>query len=151
MQCKFASGRRSQLEIIRDSFRSTEVMLMRLQVPRCIPARQLHAKFIVVPGQSFGIFIRLISQKMNWGNMYWTQIDFRKAVRKTKLLIIQIPNIVADSKYIAHKNLSLYVLLDRAAGNCFFNGTRRSLYNFDTPADQGHTVIHTCSKSDQSQ
>ena len=96
----------------------------------------------LVPGQAFGVFLSTDFLKDKGGKYVLDVNGFPQP--GTGVEVIGDPN--PDwrgglGSTFSFKNISLYVLFDRVAGNDVFNGTRGSLYGFGTHGDQGNTVI----------
>jgi len=96
----------------------------------------------LMPGQPFGIFYSTDFLKNESGKYVLDANGFPQGGTQNEIIGNPNPKWRGGlGSTFAYKNLSLFVLLDRIAGNDFFNGTRGSLYNFGTHADQGHTVV----------
>ncbi|MCE7067024.1 SusC/RagA family TonB-linked outer membrane protein [Dyadobacter sp. CY326] len=96
----------------------------------------------LIPGQPFGIFYSTDFLKNESGAYALDANGFPQAGTQNEIIGDPNPKWRGGlGSTFAYKNLSLFVLFDRIAGNDFFNGTRGSLYNFGTHDDQGHTVI----------
>ncbi|TLV03973.1 SusC/RagA family TonB-linked outer membrane protein [Dyadobacter luticola] len=96
----------------------------------------------LIPGQSFGIFYSTDFLKNESGNYALDANGFPQGGTQNEIIGNPNPKWRGGlGSTFSFKNLSLFVLFDRIAGNDFFNGTRGSLYNFGTHADQGHTVV----------
>ena len=96
----------------------------------------------LIPGQPFGIFYSTDFQKDKSGKYILDANGFPQGGISNEVIGNPNPKWRGGlGSTFAYKGLSLYVLLDRVAGNDFFNGTRGSLYSFGVHADQGNTVI----------
>lgn len=96
----------------------------------------------LMPGQPFGIFYSTDFLKNESGKYALDVNGFPQGGTQNEIIGNPNPKWRGGlGSTFAYKNLSLYVLFDRIAGNDFFNGTRGSLYNFGTHGDQGHTVV----------
>lgn len=96
----------------------------------------------LIPGQPFGIFYSTDFQKNESGGFALDANGFPQGGTQNEIIGNPNPKWRGGlGSTFTYKNLSLFVLFDRIAGNDFFNGTRGSLYNFGTHADQGHTVV----------
>ncbi|MCF2488650.1 SusC/RagA family TonB-linked outer membrane protein [Dyadobacter sp. CY347] len=96
----------------------------------------------LIPGQPFGIFYSTDFQKNESGAYALDANGFPQGGTQSEIIGDPNPKWRGGlGSTFAFKNLSLFVLFDRIAGNDFFNGTRGSLYNFGTHGDQGHTVV----------
>jgi TonB dependent receptor len=96
----------------------------------------------LIPGQPFGVFYSTDFRKDEAGRYILDANGFPQGGTGNEL--IGDPNPAwrgGLGNTFTFSGLSLYVLLDRVAGNDFFNGTRGSLYAFGVHADQGNTVV----------
>ncbi|MEO6915567.1 MAG: SusC/RagA family TonB-linked outer membrane protein [Chitinophagaceae bacterium] len=96
----------------------------------------------LIPGQPFGIFYSTDFLKDKAGNYVLDVNGFPQGGVGNEIIGNPNPDWQGGlGSTFSYKSLSLYILLDRVAGNDFFNGTRGSLYGFGTHADQGYTVV----------
>ena len=96
----------------------------------------------LIPGQPFGIFYSTDFQKDSKGAYILDANGFPQGGISNEIIGDPNPDWRGGlGTTLAYKNLSLYALFDRVAGNDFFNGTRGSLYAFGVHADQGYTVV----------
>ena len=96
----------------------------------------------LIPGQPFGVFLSTDFLKDETGSYILDENNFPQAGTGTEIIGDPNPDWRGGlGSTISYKNLSLYTLFSRVAGNDFFNGTRGSLYAFGTHGDQGNTVI----------
>lgn len=96
----------------------------------------------LVTGQPFGVFLSTDFLKDQTGKYILDVNGFPQAGTTTEVIGDPNPDWRAGvGNTIAYKDFSIFVLLDHIQGNDVFNGTRGSLYNFGTHADQGFTVI----------
>ena len=96
----------------------------------------------LIPGQPFGIFYSTDFRKDESGKYILDANGFPQGGTGNE--IIGDPNPAwrgGLGSTFSYKNLSLYLLFDRVAGNDFFNGTRGSLYSFGVHGDQANTVV----------
>ncbi|WP_342645543.1 SusC/RagA family TonB-linked outer membrane protein [Mucilaginibacter sp. CSA2-8R] len=96
----------------------------------------------LIPGQPFGVFYSTDFLKNASGKYVLDANGFPQAGISNEVIGNPNPKWQGGlGSTVSYKNLSLYVLFSRVAGNDFFNGTRGSLYSIGTHADQGNTVI----------
>ncbi len=96
----------------------------------------------LIPGQPFGIFYSTDFQKDKSGKYLLDENGFPQGGISNEIIGNPNPKWRGGlGSNFSYKNLSLYVLFDRVAGNDFFNGTRGSLYSFGVHGDQGYTVV----------
>jgi TonB-linked SusC/RagA family outer membrane protein len=96
----------------------------------------------LIPGQPFGIFYSTDFLKDQSGKHILDSNGFPQAGISNEIIGNPNPKWQGGlGSTFSYKNLSLFVLFDRVAGNDFFNGTRGSLYSIGTHIDQGQTVI----------
>lgn len=95
----------------------------------------------LIPGQPFGIFYSTDFLKDQSGKYVLDNNGFPQAGISNEIIGNPNPKWQGGiGNTFSYKNLSLFVLFDRIAGNDFFNGTRGSLYSIGTHGDQGQTV-----------
>jgi TonB-linked SusC/RagA family outer membrane protein len=95
----------------------------------------------LIPGQPFGIFYSTDFLKDQSGKYVLDNNGFPQAGISNEIIGNPNPKWQGGiGNTFSYKNVSLFVLFDRVAGNDFFNGTRGSLYSIGTHADQGQTV-----------
>ncbi|UKT64684.1 SusC/RagA family TonB-linked outer membrane protein [Pedobacter mucosus] len=96
----------------------------------------------LIPGQPFGIFYSTDFLKDGNGKYILDNNGFPQAGISNEIIGNPNPKWQGGlGSTFSYKNVSLFVLFDRIAGNDFFNGTRGSLYSIGTHADQGQTVV----------
>ncbi|MGB6150677.1 MAG: TonB-dependent receptor, partial [Pricia sp.] len=96
----------------------------------------------LIPGEPFGVFLSTDFLKDEAGDYILDENNFPQAGTGTEIIGDPNPDWRGGlGSTFSYKNLSLYALFTRVAGNDFFNGTRGSLYAFGTHGDQGNTVI----------
>ncbi|WP_316757554.1 SusC/RagA family TonB-linked outer membrane protein [Pedobacter aquatilis] len=96
----------------------------------------------LIPGQPFGIFYSTDFLKDGNGKYILDKNGFPQAGISNEIIGNPNPKWQGGiGSTFSYKNISLYVLFDRVAGNDFFNGTRGSLYSIGTHIDQGQTAI----------
>lgn len=95
----------------------------------------------LIPGQPFGIFYSTDFLKDQSGKYILDANGFPQAGISNEIIGNPNPKWQGGiGNTFSYRNVSLFFLFDRVAGNDFFNGTRGSLYSIGTHADQGHTV-----------
>jgi TonB-linked SusC/RagA family outer membrane protein len=95
----------------------------------------------LIPGQPFGIFYSTDFLKDQSGKYILDKNGFPQAGISNEIIGNPNPKWQGGiGNTFSFKNLSLFILFDRMAGNDFFNGTRGSLYSIGTHGDQGQTV-----------
>ena len=95
----------------------------------------------LIPGQPFGIFYSTDFLKDQSGKYILDANGFPQAGISNEIIGNPNPKWQGGiGNTFSYRNVSLFFLFDRVAGNDFFNGTRGSLYSIGTHADQGQTV-----------
>lgn len=96
----------------------------------------------LIPGQPFGVFLSTDFLKDQTGKYVLDNNGFPQPGNGVEIIGDPNPDWRGGlGSRFSYKNISLFMLFDRVAGNDFFNGTRGSLYAFGTHGDQGNTVI----------
>ncbi|WP_240625676.1 SusC/RagA family TonB-linked outer membrane protein [Spirosoma pollinicola] len=96
----------------------------------------------LIPGQPFGIFYSTDFLKDESGKYKLDANGFPQGGTDNEIIGNPNPKWRGGlGSTFSYKNVSLYVLFDRVAGNDFYNGTRGALYNIGTHGDQGYTAI----------
>ncbi len=96
----------------------------------------------LIPGQPFGIFYSTDFLKDKSGKYILDANGFPQGGISNEIIGNPNPKWRGGlGSTFAYKDISLYLLFDRVAGNDFFNGTRGSLYSFGVHADQSNTVV----------
>ncbi|MET1056642.1 MAG: SusC/RagA family TonB-linked outer membrane protein [Pedobacter sp.] len=95
----------------------------------------------LIPGQPFGVFYSTDFLKDGSGKYILDKNGFPQPGISNEIVGNPNPKWQGGlGTTFAYKNLSLYILFSRVAGNAVFNGTRGSLYSIGTHGDQGQTA-----------